>query len=289
MSRFGFCTFACAAVLFVTQPICASPNTIELDPPIHTGDVLLKAANPHPVVLQISQFNIPNSNYAIIEPTIKALESAFGKGNLEVVVFRGGVVKPQDADLILTSSGSFRRHYHLGVRDLATLASDSQPNPNHADGSVFAVRRDRSDLQTLSDLKGARLAAVSPVSFSGYQIGARELFLHHLNPDKLFSTRIWTNEMPKALRFVLENKADVAIVRACALEELEAEGFDVSNLRIINQKPASPDLHCAASTALYPNWTFYASARASAETARKGAGAHEYRVWHNLPRGQRCG
>lgn len=234
------------------------------------GDVLHRATVENPVVVLISRFHAPNQNYAILQPTIDALLKAFGPENLQVEVFRGGVVEPQAADLILTSSGAYRRHAHLGTRDLATLVSEAAPDPNAAEASSFVVRADRTDLRTLNDLRGRVLAATSPYSFGGYQIGAHELYLNGLDHETMFSDRLWVSSMPQALNAVLDGRADVCIVRACVLEELASSGVDISALRVLHENPNS-SLACRASTAAFPNWTFYATSRATPEIARKAA------------------
>ncbi len=261
-------TFALVLSTMMTE-LSASPIPESTMYPV--GTVLHQATAPDPIVVLVSSFNMPNENEAALQPTIQALLQAFGSEKLHIEVFRGGIVEPQAADLILTSSGAYRRHTHLGTRDLATLISKSAPNPNMAEASSFVVRADRSDIQTLADLKDKKLAATSPYSFAGYQIAAHELFLNGYNSEQFFSESFWTAGMPKALNMIRDKQADVAVVRACVLEELKAQGIDISDFKVIHVKK-SP-LICQASTDTYPNWTFYATARASSEVARKAASA----------------
>lgn len=236
------------------------------------GDVLLEATDPAPIRVLISKFHTPNVNYKILEPTLQALEKVFGKGKIHAEVFRGGVVDPHDADLILTSSGAYQRHAHLGTRNLATLVSDRFPDPSRAEGGVFVVLNERTDLNALGDLFHRRVAAPSPYSFAGWQVGMHEIFLNGFDPESFFAKSLWTHDMRQALVALRDRRADVIFLRSCMLEELNEAGESTADLRVIHAK-SFPMFPCQISTDLFPNWTFYATAHADPEVARKAASA----------------
>lgn len=258
----------------LVSPPCFAEQTRIPKEPYSSGQVLLEADknNPNAVKVLISRFHVPNENYIAIIPTIEALEKTFGKGNLQVKVFRGGVVEPNDADIMITSSGVYRRFNHIGTRDLASLVSDSFPDPNKAEGSVFLVRKD-SGINKISDLEGKRLAATSPNSFTGYLVGANEVVKAGYDPEKFFSKRIWTHDMLGAVKAVKNRKADVAIVRTCFLEESKANESDFKELRVLQEKENSNGFRCKRSTELFPSWTVFVTPRADKEVARKTASA----------------
>ena len=239
---------------------------------IYVGNVLLESTDPHPIVVQISRFHQPADALPILGPTLEALEKAFGRGKLQVEVFRGGIVDPEKADLILTSSGAYRKYAYLGTRDLATVVSDDFPNPNRAEGSVFVVRADRTDLHTLADLQGKVVAATGQFSFSGYQIGLHELYAEKLPVENFFAEKHWEPEMVDVLGEVDDRKADVGIIRTCVLERLAEHGMDTSVFKVLHPKN-EPGFPCQVSTELYPNWTFYATRRATPEVASLAARA----------------
>ncbi len=268
------CTMLFRLLLLLLAPLSASAIELEdISQPIYTGQVLLQATDPDPVVLHITKFHAPSSQFAILEPTISALEKAFGKGKLQVEVFRGAIFDASDAHLLITTAGAYRRYYHLGGRDIATLASDTLPNPNRAEGSVFVVLDKRADLQTLDDLTSARLAATSPFSFSNHQIAMLEMFNQGLSPKNTFASRIWTDDLVKGLVLLKQEKVDVAIVRACTLETLQKVGVDTSEFRVLSPKKVEESFPCLTSTDLYPNWTFSVTQKADPVIAKKAAQA----------------
>ena len=63
-------------------------------------------------------------------------------------------IEAKKVDVFLGSSGLFWQMKHTGARDLATIVSAQTPDPNEGVAGVIFVRKDRTDLNTLSDLKG---------------------------------------------------------------------------------------------------------------------------------------
>lgn len=219
----------------------------------------------------VTKFASPNSNYPVIEETIEALKKVFGKDNLQVQVYSGETTDIADADLVLSSAGTFSRMKLNGARDLATVASKEFPDPNRAEGSVFIVLKRRSDLQDFEDLKGKVLATTGPNAFSGYHVALGEIFKRGYDPDNFFAKRVSTgHDMENVLKFLREGKAEVGIVRTCFIEELKKLGGNVADIRVVaKDKNASDHLQCVSSTDLYPNWTIFATPRLSSQDARK--------------------
>ena len=62
-------------------------------------------------------------------------------------------------DLVLGSAGLVVRLADAGAKPLVTTLGPGAVNANQNEGSAFLVRRDREDLQTLSDLAGKHLVA----------------------------------------------------------------------------------------------------------------------------------
>lgn len=256
--------------LLISLPVPAA-QLEDITQPLYTGQVLLKATEPDPIVLHIAKFHAPSSQFDILKPTIEALEKTFGKGKLQVEVFRGALFDVSDAHLLITSAGAYRRHHYLGTNGLATLVSDSFPDPNKAEGSAIIVKSDRQDLQTLRDLSSATLSTTSPFSFVNYQVALREMQLQHISPKHAFGKQIWTGNLIESLTLLRDNKVDVVIARSCTLEILKTKGVDVSFFKVLNKKTKNNSFPCVVSTDLYPNWTFFATSRASAEIARKAS------------------
>lgn len=223
------------------------------------------------VRMAVTRFSYPNVNYAEIRPTVQALQQVFGRAHFYAQFVSGETVDSDRYDLVLGSAGTYRRFTHRGTRDIASLVSDKFPDPNHAEGSVFAVIDRPGAPKTLADLKGARLITTGPKAFTGHQTAMGEVLAAGFDPDHFFS------EMPEAyhnmvtgLAWLRSGRGDAAVFRTCFLEELAAAGADVSDIRVINEKKV-PGFACKTSTALYPNWTVFITPHANPEIARKAA------------------
>lgn len=180
-------------------------------------------------------------------------------------------VREEKVDLFLASSGFFwemQRKY--GARDLATIVTDKAPNPNAGVAGVIFVRKDRSDLQTVEDLKGKRLAAGRPNMFLAYQLAMGEIAATGHDPDGFFAS-VRHDDLPAetVVPSVLAGDVDVGFLRACVLEYRYPDWK--KTLRVIAARPVD-QLACAHSSRLYPNWTLGATAKVPPEVLKHVAG-----------------
>lgn len=218
---------------------------------------------------------VPNVNEDLILKTERVLTDHFGPKNFRIVHYSlDGLVeaiKEGEVDIFLSSAGLYRRMSSEGVRDLVALASPRFPDPNHSEGSAFIVRNDRTDLQSIKDLKEKILAANSPTGFSGYQIGLYEIFKAGYDPERFFSKTIFTGEREKmkgVVQAVLDGKADVGFLRLCYFEDMiDPRETDPNQLRIIGDR--KKELNCSHSTDLYPSWTISTTRHISPEKAKE--------------------
>ncbi|MBP3439045.1 MAG: PhnD/SsuA/transferrin family substrate-binding protein [Sutterella sp.] len=143
-----------------------------------------------------------------------------------------------------------------GVRPfrIATRKTVLARDAAHSSGSVIAVRADRTELKTMADLKGKRVAATLPMSVPGWLAALGEVRRSGLDPEHFFGeVRFLNSPFPNVLSALLEGTVDAAVLPACFLESLSAEGLaDTSNVRILAEKTDSA-LSCRRSTALYPD------------------------------------
>lgn len=178
-------------------------------------------------------------------------------------------------DFVLTNPG----HYVLLTRrlgltaPLATLAVNDNGRASTAFGGVILTRSDRTDINTLEDIKGKTIAVVSTDSLGGFQMQTYELSLRgiHLPRD----ARLMATGMPqdKVVEAVLAGLADVGFVRTGVVEALSREGkLASSRIRIINPQ-MHPGFELGVSTRLYPEWPFAAMPGTDADLARHVAAA----------------
>lgn len=170
-------------------------------------------------------------------------------------------------DVFLSSSGFFVEMRPYGVKDLATLVSHEFPNPNECVGGAIIVRSDRKDLQAIADLKGLRAASTNPQNFMAFQLGMSAIAARGYDPRTFFRSTAFTNNEPRqVLQLLLEEKADVALLRACFLESLTAKEPTLRGLFKVVE-PVRANAACQYSTDLYPGWTVAVTDKATPRTA----------------------
>jgi two-component system sensor histidine kinase TtrS len=155
-------------------------------------------------------------------------------------------------DFVITNPGHYvELEEALGASRILTVATPGMPSPDRSLGSVVVARADDTDLRTLADLRGRRVAIVGREAFGGYQTVWRELAAIGIDPERDFRAITEVGfPMDGVLAAVERGDADAGIVRTCLLESRAAM---MSRFRFVGlrEEPAFP---CATSTRLYPGW-----------------------------------
>lgn len=179
-----------------------------------------------PLKVGVVKYVRPSPYEPIVEATIGALKRVFGTSNVIVTHYDlaglSQAIREGEVDLFLSSSGFYVRMERYGARAAATVSSNNYPNPNHNDGSTIVVSAARKSLNKLSDLKGAKLVLSSPQAFTGRQLAEHVLLKAGLNPETLFSSRVYLGDgkrLEGAIPMILSGEADVGFFRLCYLEE----------------------------------------------------------------------
>lgn len=229
--------------------------------------------------LLISSFAKPNDNFSIIEPTIKALESAFPQGEFcweqkENLPSLMEDVKNGKGQIILSSSGMYYRLKDFGVHGFAAITGGSVSDPNKAEGSVIIANKTRDDLNSLKSIKGMVLAANTLNGFTGHLTGLREFAKQGFNTDNFFSKIIFLGSpQENVLKAVANGHADVGIVRTCLYEQLLIENPELNDkFKIINEQKTE-GFRCKHSTELYPSWILGLSRTLTSDEAARAGGA----------------
>ncbi|HHF3150296.1 TPA: PhnD/SsuA/transferrin family substrate-binding protein [Vibrio diabolicus] len=182
----------------------------------------------------------------------------------------GQAVKFQTMDFILTNPGQavrLGRQYALSW--MATLTSRAPQNSNYGIGSALVVRAS-SIYQTLQDVSGLSVTAVSEKAFGGYLTLRYQIVEMGLNPNDFFAdVRYLGFPIDANLYQLRDGNVEAAVVPACLLEQMQNEGLlQQGDFLVLNQQ-LNEHSSCAVSTPLYPNWSFAKTERGSAQLAKQ--------------------
>lgn len=192
--------------------------------------------------------------------TLDALDAAIPRASFEArPMTLDGIADAVSAgriDFVLTNPGQFvLLGTPYGLSWLATLRSRPGGSAREALGSVLWVR-EASTYTRAAQLAGERVVAVHERAFGGYllilpRLGDIGVDIDALDPAFL-------GYPVDALAYQLrDGQAEAAIMPACMLEQMAAEGLVVrEDYRALATTESLGQ--CAASTRAYPDWTFAA-------------------------------
>lgn len=236
---------------------------------------------PEPLVLGVMDNVKPTDKQTVVEATAKSFERVFAPR--KVIVRNMSMddihraILAGEIDVFISSAGhSYRLQRKYGVRVLGSLASPGYPDPNRMDSSAVIALADRTDIDSLSSLKGMRLAVNSKTSYTGWQIPMGEFAKITSGWEKYFSrvTEVGGGErIAGALDAVLSGEADAAFAKNCYLEAWEALHPEKKGLlKVVGRQDAAGE-PCRRSTELYPSWTVTATQRMPPDEVRRAMAA----------------
>ena len=176
-------------------------------------------------------------------------------------------------DFVLTNTGNYVvLEDAFGISRLATLKATHGGMTYTQFGAVIFCRRDRADLDSLQDLVGQSMMAVSVNAFGGFQMAWRELLAAGIDPwHDLRSLNFSGFPQDDIVHAVLAGEVDSGTVRSGTLERMAAEGIiDLDAIKVLGARTEDnfPFLH---STRLYPEWPFAKARQTPATLAQKVA------------------
>lgn len=192
-----------------------------------------------PVIRYLNQA-LPDHHFRLDHYDAKGLRQAIAENRLDLVITNPGYYVTMEAE--------------FGISRIATLDTEDS-RPARALGSVVLAKANQPGIQSLSDLAGKRVAAVAPEAFGGYLVAAREMLGQGVDPESdLKEVRFIGLPMSRIVEAVERGEVDAGIVRTCLPEQMANEGkIRLEDFQVLSGRQ-DPDLPCAVSTRLYPNW-----------------------------------
>lgn len=207
-------------------------------------------------------------------PTAKYLTSALPGYSANIVCLDYNeverVVYDGLVDFTITNPAIYvNLEFIFGASRIATLKGRKGQELSMQFGGVLFKKADRKDIQTLTDLKGKRVAAVDPLSFGGWLVNWRHLKQHGIDPFKDFKELVFLRYHDQVVLAVQKGTVDAGSVRTGTLEEMVQDGrINLDDFTVIDQQTADQasifgisgpkqealDFPYVYTTQLYPHW-----------------------------------
>ena len=199
------------------------------------------------------------------QPTIDYLDKALPGRQFELVPLEFNDIEPavrnNSIDFLICNPAIYvDMEVKYGVTRTMTLRNRVGTQIVSVFGGVIFCRSDRSDLKSLRDVRGKRLAAVDQTSFGGWHVNLRAFRSAGVDPARDCAKLLFLDAHPAVVRAVLAGDADVGTVRTDTLERMAAAGeIRMEDIHVIaGDKVPEPGstFSYVHSTRLYPEWPF---------------------------------
>lgn len=222
---------------------------------------------PHCAVADTLRLGI--ANYAtqglhgdLIDASVKELKKVLRpKNDLEFVIYTEEeleeAINNHQIDFFISSSAFYRQMIRKGARDLTSIETRKDDDPNQSEGAIVLVKGGRKDLLVLSDLKKQIVGYSPSFGLSSLQILNGEIKEKGHEPKTFFKKVLSLGpDIDKMLKTLDDGIIDALVLPSCILENfIENNEADSSWLRVLAPRHFSA-LKCAHSSMLYPGLTF---------------------------------
>ncbi len=209
-----------------------------------------KNKNKDEIIFGVNPFTSPENIKTMYVPILNAV---FKKIGYKV---RTMIVKDYDAlsegmkegiiDVAWFSPFAYvNAHEKIGIEPLVTPRVYGKVSYN---GCI--ITRKESGINNISGLRGRSFAYVDEGSASGYLYARHSIKSEGLNPNTIFSKTAYLGSHDSVIKAVLSREYDAGATYNEAMEEAEAAGLNLSDLRIISKTPDIPKDAIAVNTRL---------------------------------------
>jgi two-component system, LuxR family, sensor histidine kinase TtrS len=165
-------------------------------------------------------------------------------------------VQAGEVEFVITNSSQYvALAAEFGIQRIATVMLPEALSPEQALGSTLLTLSGRTDLRSLADLRGKRIATVAADAFGGFLVASRELLHAGVDLEAGDARLLFVGfPMRRVTEAVRNGEADAAIVRTCLLEQLADKGMlRPAEFKVLGAR-STAGFGCVTSTPLYPDW-----------------------------------
>lgn len=142
-----------------------------------------------------------------------------------------------------------------GITRIATRTNVWEDKTYTTHGAVFITRANRTDINSLEDLRAKSFMYVDNASFASYLITLHELQQNGFEHN-LFGQVSFGGNSSEIVFAVIDGKVDAGAIRTGTLEYMDAEGLiNIEDFKVLNQQDTK-DFPFLLSSNLYPEWAF---------------------------------
>lgn len=243
-----------------------------------TGIAPRAAEHDEPITVYANEFLLPGLEMSSSQRTLQAIAQAIHPRRVIVKTVSieelDRVIEANQAHIAIVGAAIYRRHVRGGMRDIATLVTPEQPDPDHAVGALLVTRATETGIRTIEDLKGRKLGVNHPMGFQGLLVLLKDIADMGYDHERFFSDiRYYGLEPTRRLNALRRGEVDAITLNVCYAERALARGVDVlAGLKPVGVRRQN-QVHCQTSTTLYPNWTVLVSHTLDAPSIVKIASA----------------
>ncbi len=199
------------------------------------------------------------------QPLARYLSDAVDGWRFEIVpvtlVSAPGEIRAGSLDFLITNPGHYvtlAEQFGLGALATRERRVGDEAKGLMRYGTVIFTRSD-SGIVALDDLKGKRVAAVSPEAFGGFQLAWQEFTDRGIDPFSDIETiRFMGFPQDAIVTAVLNGEVEAGIVRSGLLEGLASEGRISLPDFVVLHNNSQPGYPYMVTGRLYPEWPFTA-------------------------------
>ena len=238
-------------------------------------DTDFRSSNPTEIAIGVFALRGADKAKEMWNPTAEYLSQMTSGYRFHIVPLNNetieNAVNTKQVDFILTHPASYASlEAQYGISRLVTLKNERFGGAYTKFGALIFTRADRTDINTLADLRGKSFMGVHPNGFGGWWMAKRTLLQHNIDPDIEFK-RLEFSGTPqdKVVLAVKQGQVDAGTVRTDILEYMASEGkISLSDFKVLDQKPVTREFPFVHSTELYPEWAFATLNHVSAKLAQ---------------------
>ena len=263
-TRPGITFILCSAALFIAMlampALLQAENTVQYKIGVLANSGKAQCIRQWQETARYLADKIPGASFSIIPLDFREADAA---------------VKNREIDFIIANPSIYvDLEVRYGAQPIATIKNQMAGRSFSVFGGVIFTGADRSDINSLNDLRNKRFMAVDPDSFGGWLAAWRELKDHGIDPFRDFKEMKFSGTQDAVADAVKRGDVDAGTIRTDTLEHMVIAGkIDFKDFKLLNpvttQDYNDQSFPLWLSTRLYPEWPLAKLKHTSLDLAEK--------------------